>query len=93
MASNTYFCCIFRRLVYHMFPVSLDCPFLIAFSVLATVYLHRDNQQYLNFDQFTKVYLRFMVCLIVSTYKKCPVSYSRCCLCVWIAPSVFSNVY
>ena len=28
-------CCVFLRLVYHMLPVSLDCPFLIAHSVFS----------------------------------------------------------
>jgi hypothetical protein len=42
------------RLVYPMLPNSLDCPFLIAPSVLSNVYLHRDNQQYLNFNLFTR---------------------------------------
>ena len=36
-------CCVFvlfcLRLVYPMFPVSLDCPFLIAPSVFSNVYL------------------------------------------------------
>jgi hypothetical protein len=30
---------VFLRLVYHMMPVSLDCPFLIAPSVFSNVYL------------------------------------------------------
>jgi len=29
------------RLVYPMLPVSLDCPFLIAPSVLSNVYSHK----------------------------------------------------
>jgi len=33
------FCFVFRRLVYRMLPVSLDCPFLIAPSVFSNVYL------------------------------------------------------
>ena len=33
-------CCVFvfLRLVYPMLPVSLDCPFLIAPSVLSNIY-------------------------------------------------------
>ena len=37
-------CCVFffsLRIVYHMLPVSLNCPFLIAPSVLSNVYLIR----------------------------------------------------
>ena len=30
---------VFRRLVYSMLPVSLDCPFLITSSVFSNVYL------------------------------------------------------
>jgi len=33
------FCFVFLRLVYPMFPVSLNCPFLIAPSVFSNVYL------------------------------------------------------
>jgi hypothetical protein len=33
-------CCAFRRLVYRMLPVSLDCPFLLTPSVLSNVYLY-----------------------------------------------------
>jgi len=33
------FCFVFLRLVYPMFPVSLDCPFLIFLSVFSNVYL------------------------------------------------------
>ena len=32
-------CFVFRRLVYPMLPVSLDCPILIAPSVFYNVYL------------------------------------------------------
>ena len=32
-------CCVFLRLVCPMLQVSLDCPFLIAPSVLSNVYL------------------------------------------------------
>jgi hypothetical protein len=32
------FCFAFRRLVYPMLPVSLDCPFVIAPSVISNVY-------------------------------------------------------
>ena len=32
-------CCVFPRIVYHMLPVSLDCPLLIAASVFFSVYL------------------------------------------------------
>ena len=34
------FCFVFLRLVYPMFPVSLDCLFFIAPSVFSNVYLH-----------------------------------------------------
>ena len=34
-----YFYFVFLRLVYPMLPVSLDCPFLMTFSVLSNVYL------------------------------------------------------
>ena len=30
-------CCDFRRLVYHMLPLSLDCPFFIAPSVFTDI--------------------------------------------------------
>ena len=33
------FCLVFRRLVYTMLPVSLDCPFLIVLSVLFLIVL------------------------------------------------------
>jgi hypothetical protein len=33
------FCFDFLRLVYGMLPVSLECPFMIAPSVLSNVYL------------------------------------------------------
>jgi len=39
------FCFVFHRLVYPMFPVSLDSPFLIALSVFSNVYL-RQNPWY-----------------------------------------------
>jgi hypothetical protein len=44
LVSNTYyivlcFCFVFRHLVYTMFPVFLDCPFLIVSSVFSNVYL------------------------------------------------------
>ena len=44
LVSNTYyivlcFYFVFRHLVYTMFPVFLDCPFLIASSVFSNVYL------------------------------------------------------
>ena len=40
--THIVLCCVlFLRLVYPMFPVSLDCPFLIATSVFSTVYLHQ----------------------------------------------------
>ena len=32
-------CCVFLCIVYHMLPVSLDCPFFIAPSVFSNVYL------------------------------------------------------
>jgi hypothetical protein len=32
-------CRVFLRLVYHMLPVSLDCPFCIAPLVFSNVYL------------------------------------------------------
>ena len=32
-------CCGFLRLVYHMLPVSLDCPYLFAPSVFPNVYV------------------------------------------------------
>ena len=32
------FCFVFLRLVYHMMPVSLSCPFLISTSVFSNVY-------------------------------------------------------
>jgi hypothetical protein len=34
---------VFLRLVYSMVPVSLACPFLIAFSVFSNVYLTRTS--------------------------------------------------
>ena len=38
------FCFVFPRHVYHMLPVSLDCPFLIGPSVFSNVYiLHCDK--------------------------------------------------
>jgi hypothetical protein len=36
------FLCVFLRLVYHMLPVSLDCPFVIAPSVFCNIYLTMD---------------------------------------------------
>ncbi len=38
-SKNCLFCCVFHRLVYPMLPVSLDCPFVIAFSVFSNVYV------------------------------------------------------
>jgi hypothetical protein len=32
------FCCVCIRFVYHMLPVSVDCPFLIAPSAFSNVY-------------------------------------------------------
>ena len=41
VVSNTYCIVIFCLLIlYHIMPVSLDCPFLIAPSVFSNVYLH-----------------------------------------------------
>jgi hypothetical protein len=31
-------CFVFLRLVYHMLPVSLDCPFLIATLVISKIH-------------------------------------------------------
>jgi hypothetical protein len=33
-------CLVFLHLVYHMLPVSLDCPFLIALSIFCNIYLN-----------------------------------------------------
>jgi hypothetical protein len=33
-------CCVFIAIVYHMLPVSLDCPFLITPSVFSNVYIY-----------------------------------------------------
>jgi hypothetical protein len=33
-------CSVFLSLVYHMLPIFLGCPFLIASSVLSNVYLN-----------------------------------------------------
>ena len=33
-------CLVFLHLVYHILPVSLDCPFLIAPSIFCTIYLN-----------------------------------------------------
>ena len=40
-------CCVSFRLVYHMLPVSMDCPFLITPSVLSTVYLPLTSHDYI----------------------------------------------
>jgi hypothetical protein len=37
------FCFVFLRLVYHIFPVSLECPSLIAPSVFSNVYILRSS--------------------------------------------------
>ena len=39
------FCFVFLRLLYPMFPVSLDCPFVIATSVFSNVYLWKMLKQ------------------------------------------------
>jgi len=39
LRSEHKFCFVCLRLVYPMLPVSLDCPFLIAPSVISNVYL------------------------------------------------------
>ena len=39
------FCFVFLRLLYPMFPVSLDCPFVIATSVFSNVYLWKMVKQ------------------------------------------------
>ena len=39
VGSQHVLCCVFLRLVYHMLPVFLDCPFLIAPSVFPNVYM------------------------------------------------------
>ena len=55
-------CCVFALfvfvlcLVYHMLPVSLDCPFLIAPSVFPSVYLKADQ-----IIVFTKQEQRYLV--------------------------------
>jgi hypothetical protein len=41
-------CCVFLRLVYPMLPISLDCPFLIALSVLVIVPLMVGLVEYLG---------------------------------------------
>jgi hypothetical protein len=41
VVSNTYFVVFCFRLVYHMLPVSLDYPFLIAPSVFSKVYVRQ----------------------------------------------------
>jgi hypothetical protein len=54
VVSNTYcvvFLFCFLRLVYDMLPVSLDCPLLMALSVISSVYL----QQSLEGDLITSV--------------------------------------
>jgi hypothetical protein len=33
-------CLVFLHFVYHMLPVSLDCPFLIAPSIICNIYLN-----------------------------------------------------
>jgi len=43
-----YFCFVFLRLVYHMLPVSLDCPFCIALSVFSNVFTYHANILYVN---------------------------------------------
>jgi hypothetical protein len=35
--------CVFRRLVYPMLPVSLDCPFWLSLSVFSNIYLSSDH--------------------------------------------------
>jgi hypothetical protein len=45
------FCFVFLRLVYHMLPVSLDCPFLIEPSVFSSVYSN-DTRDMVDVFQF-----------------------------------------
>jgi hypothetical protein len=54
---------VFLRLVYHMMPVSLDCPFLIAPSVFSNVYLGQ-----LYWDIF---HILSMLCIHVVTFNVC----------------------
>ena len=70
--SNTYsvvFLFVFLRLVYPIFPVSLDFPFLIAPSVFSEVLFRSDR----NFN--IRLYYRFQdtVSSLVKTVNICPI--------------------
>ena len=60
------FCFVFRRLVYPMLQVSLDCPFLITPSVFSNVYSKKDRQ-YNCQDRFKKSWL-FVVLFFVFSF-------------------------
>ena len=42
------FCFVFLRLVFPVWPVSLDCPFLIAHLIFSDVYLQVREQRIIN---------------------------------------------
>jgi len=54
------FVLFFFRLVYHMLPVSLDCPFLIAPSVFSNVYLHTCIKQIFCIAIFAKYKIMYI---------------------------------
>jgi hypothetical protein len=63
VVSNTYnvrmcICFSCHRLVYHMLPVSMDCPFFIASSVFSNVYFLVSSQYSLTL----LLYCPFLCC-------------------------------
>ena len=65
---------VFLRLLYSMFPVSLDCPFLIAPSVFSSVYLVKTMTLYLqtkmktNTTSIIVVVSMLLACLVQARY-------------------------
>jgi len=49
--------CVFLRLVYHMSPVSLDCPFFIVPSIFSNIYLRHTLELYIKVHKY--LYLIF----------------------------------
>ena len=78
-------CCVFALfvfvlcLVYHILPVCLDCPFLIAHSVFSNVYL--------NHNTFTLVYI------ISKSSRKCHITDIIAFMITPLLHIVFQNVY
>ena len=54
-------CCDFIRLVYHILPVSLDCPFLIALSIFSEDYYLKYNSPFYNISEVTGKFYRIRV--------------------------------